>query len=147
MREEKRRTRQGAQRHSNLLANGRGDARDRRREDQRLSSQDLDPTFLRIDKDGRITFTLSAAFTEQLIQSIGGDGVAYEKGKLSVRVAKGLGFDDEGRLIVNASRQIRALTDSSGGVINTDGVVAGATASGIATIVAKLNELLAKLGE
>lgn len=45
----------GSGRHSNLMSGGRGEPRDHRREDQRITDNDLDEQTLEIDTKGRLT--------------------------------------------------------------------------------------------
>ncbi len=80
----KRAFQRGNARHSNTMAGGRGDPRDHRREDQRLTDSMIDPDFFAV-KDGRLTLEIGQKGMARLVEALAGDGLRVSTdGKLSV---------------------------------------------------------------
>ena len=121
MKERARISRRGVGRHSRTLASGKGDPRDHRRENQRQTEQDLDPVVFETGADGRITLKADAAAARRLASVLSQNGFA-----VGVEPGQNLGQDAQGRLVVTAGKDIGRLD----------------SAAALATVVAKVNELL-----
>jgi len=144
----------GSARHSNLMADGRGDPRDHRREGSRLTDNAFDPTFFEIDTDGRLTLTAGAATGAAGTEPGRGLRIGTD-GKLEVFLGGGLTFD-AGRGVSIAFSELAELTDNSAGTASDtlaaipDPVDAPATADDlredlVANVLPPLRDALASL--
>lgn len=99
-RERPKASRRTSGRRSGVLARGRGDARDHRRENQRLTENDLDLSALRTDAKGRLTVVADQGLVEKL-DAAGMVGLGLERGSdgsIQVKLAPTLGYDSSGRV-------------------------------------------------
>lgn len=146
MREQKRQSRRTAGR---VGAGGLGaERRARRREGARQTLNELDQDVFKADRGSkepnqRVTLNLSVSLAKRLVEILRGSGLrASERGELEVALGESLGLDSEGRVSAVAGDSIDRLVDSTGGTVDADGEITGANANGMATLLAKLNELL-----
>lgn len=118
--------RRTSSRHSSTMAAGRGDARDHRREGQRLTEADLDHDFLEV-VDGRVTLVGSNLVGLMAANGLLGTGLRLDdsgKGRLEVKVnGTSIGLDREGRLLVRFENVV-PLDDSTGGTASDEGALA-----------------------
>lgn len=96
------------------MAGGRGDPRDHRREEQRLTDSDIDPRFFSI-KDGQLTLELDQAGLAAFVGPLVGRGLAVaQDGTFELKLGATLAYDREGRVAVRFTA-IEGLTDETGG--------------------------------
>lgn len=141
VRNEKRKSRRGADRVGRSMLGG--DRRIRRRENKRQTELDLDPEVFETDKNARVTLNLSVPLASKIAELLVGKGLSKsEAGELEVLLGGNLGLDPQGRVAVGAGDSIGRLIDGTGGTVDPEGDVSGSTAADIATILAKINEIL-----
>lgn len=143
--------RSNSARHSATMAGGRGDPRDHRREDQRLTDHDLDERFFAIE-DGKLTLSLDAAGLADLLASAVGAGLELSSGKLTVRLGATLALDREGRVAVRFTEidpldeeaaSTTAIPDPANSPASADALRDDLVANTLPPIRAALDSLLA----
>lgn len=110
--------RRGSARHSNTMADGRGDPRDHRREEQRLTSDDIDPRYFSI-VNGQLTLELDPAALAALLAPIAGRGLSVAAdGSFELKLGATLALDKDGRVSVRFAA-IDGLTDDTDGTASS----------------------------
>jgi hypothetical protein len=90
----------------------RGEPRDHRREDSRITENDLDPSQFEL-VDGRLTLKLDTEATRALLEEVLGAGLEFSgDGTLQLKIGATLGYDRSGRLAVTFT-ELAQLTDTT----------------------------------